>query len=298
MFIQFFGGYLLSKGVVTAEQLIAAMEKESSVYIQLDTLAMHAGLMTPEQIEDVRIAQTHNDKHFGEVCVEKGYLTQMQVNELLISQYPQYLLLGQILEENGVFDQTTFHELVQAYINDNQIREEDLPNETGETVFSMLNEYCSEMESPNKAYQLEYLNLLLNNLVRFIGDDFTLLRPVMRSSSYPTQKYASQRITGIYEVTSVLDMAEDTAVAFASRYVSEEFEEFDEYVQASIEDFLNLYNGLSNVNIPNSYSVELGLEPPVSGDDYAIEDSQCAYIFPALFPFGIVNIVLSEAAAR
>lgn len=294
MFIQFFGGFLLRKGVVTTEQLIAAMEKESTAHIQLGTLAMHSSLMTAEQIEDVRIAQTHNDKRFGEICIEKGYLTREQVDRLLEEQYPKYLLLGQILEEQGVFDQVTFHKLIEEYITDNSIAEEDLPTESGETIFSMLKDYCFDLVSPNKAYQLEYLNLLLNNLVRFIGDDFTLLRPVIRSTSYPTQRFASQKITGIYKVISILDMSEEAAVTFASRYVSESFDEYDEYVQASLEDFLNLHNGLFSVNISNSYSVELGLEPPVSGDGVFVDGGENTYIFPALFPFGVVNIVLSE----
>lgn len=298
MFIQFFGGFLLRKGVVTAEQLIAAMEKESTAHIQLGTLAMHSSLMTAEQIEDVRITQTHNDMRFGEICVNKGYLTSEQVNQLLAEQYPKYLLLGQILEEEGIFDQATFHALIKEYITDNSIAEEDLPTESGETIFSMLNDYCADLTSPNKAYQLEYLNLLLNNLVRFIGDDFTLLRPVIRTTSYPAQRFAAQRITGIYEVISVLDMSEETAITFASRYVSETFDEFDEYVQASMEDFLNLHNGLFNVNISNSYSVELGLEPPVSGTETFVDGGEKTYIFPMLFPFGVVNIVLSEIASE
>lgn len=294
MFVQFFGGFLLNKGAVSKQQLIDAMKKESTAHIQLGTLAMHASLMDAQQIEDIRIAQTHTDKRFGELCVEKGYLTEEQVNELLASQYPKYLLLGQILEEQGVFDQATFHDLVKEYISDNSIAEEDLPLEDGETVLSLVRDYCSNLISSNKEYQLSYLQLLLNNLIRFIGGDFTLLRPVIRSTSYPTQKFAAQMVTGSYQLVSVLDMSEEAAIQFASRYVSEEFTTFDEYVQASMEDFLNLHNGLFNVNISNSYNVELGLEPPVSGEKQAISGGAHMYIFPALFPFGVVNIVVSE----
>lgn len=294
MFVQFFGGFLLNKGVVTTDQLIDAMKRESSAHIQLGTLAMHAALMSAEQIEDVRIAQTHTDKRFGEICIEKGYLTEEQVNELLAFQYPKYLLLGQILEEQGVFDQTTFSNLVKEYISNNSIAEEDLPMEDGETVLSLVKDYCSDLESSNKEYQLAYLQLLLNNLIRFIGGDFTLLRPVIRSTSYPTQKFAAQTVTGSYRLASILDMSEETAIQFASRYVSESFTCFDEYVQASMEDFLNLHNGLFNVNISNANNDELGLEPPVSGEQQEINGGAHMYIFPALFPFGIVNIVISE----
>jgi CheY-specific phosphatase CheX len=294
MFEQFFGGFLLNKGVVSSEQLINAMKKESTAHIQLGTLAMHASLMDAAQIEDVRITQTHTDKRFGEICIDKGYLTAEQVDELLASQYPKYLLLGQILEEQGVFDQATFNDLVHEYVNENSINEDDLPTETGETVLALVTDYCADLPSCNKTFQQEYLQLLLNNLIRFIGSDFMLLRPVIRSTSYPTQKFSAQKVTGDYEVTSILDMSPETAVEFASRYVSETFTEFDEYVQASMEDFLNLHNGLFNVNISNTYSVELGLDPPISGDGLSVEGGSHLYIFPALYPFGVVNLVMSE----
>ena len=294
MFVQFFGGFLLNKGIVSTDQLIDAMKKESTAHIQLGTLAMHASLMTAEQIEDDRIAQTHTDKRFGELCVDKGYLTEEQVNELLSMQYPKYLLLGQILEEQGVFDQVTFHALIKEYISENAIVEEDLPMEDGETVLSLVKDYCSDLGSSNKEYQVAYLQLLLNNLIRFIGGDFTLLRPVIRSTSYPTQKYAAQVVTGAYQVISLLDMSEEAAIQFASRYVAEKFTAFDEYVQASMEDFLNLHNGLFNVNVSNTYNVELGLEPPISGDGQSVTGGRHMYIFPVLFPFGVVNIVVSE----
>lgn len=292
MFIQFFGGFLLSKGAVTPEQLVSAMEKESTAHIQLGTLAMHASLMTADQIENVKIAQTHTDKRFGEICVDKGYLTEEQVNQLLAAQYPKYLLLGQILEENGVFTQDAFQALVHEYVAENAISENDLPVENGETIRALINKYCRDLPSTNKEYQREYLNLLLNNLIRFIGDDFTLLPPVINHSRLTTQKYASQEITGVYSLTVVLEMSEATAIQFASRYVSEPFTEFDEYVQASMEDFLNLHNGLFNVNISNSYSVELGLEAPFSGDDLVLEGSDTSYMFPAVFPFGQVNFII------
>ena len=294
MFVQFFGGFLLNKGAVTREQLIDAMEKESTSHIQLGTLAMHAGLMNAEQIENVRISQTHTDKRFGEICVDKGYLTESQVDELLASQYPKYLLLGQVLEEQGVFDQNTFNNLVQEYITENSIPEEDLSNKNEGSIPGLVRDYCCEFPSSNKEYQLEYVELLLNNLIRFIGSDFTLLPPVIYTSDYPAQKYATQMITGSYPVSVVLNMTEDTAIKFASRYASETFDSFDEYVQASMEDFLNLHNGLFNVNISNTYSDELGLEPPMSGEKTQIESPAPMYVFPALFSFGIVNIVLSE----
>ena len=99
MYTQFFGNFLLSRGVVTSEQLINAIKEESTTHIKLGTLAIHAGYMTASEADNIIIMQTHEDKRFGELAVQGGYMTEEQVNSLLKMQKPDYLLLGQILIE-------------------------------------------------------------------------------------------------------------------------------------------------------------------------------------------------------
>ena len=69
----------------------------------------------------------------------------------------------------------------------------------------------------------------------------------------------------------------------------ENFHEYDEYVQASIEDFLNLHNGLFNVNISNEKSIELELEPPVSLENTYISSATKMILMPIIYPFGTLN---------
>lgn len=291
MFIQFFGGYLLSKGVVTSEQLISATERESSAHIKLGTLAIHAGLMTAEQVEEVQLKQTHEDLRFGELCVKYGYLKDEDINELLSKQYPKYLILGQILEEDGVISYAEFSTLLKEYTATNEISEEMLPGESEEVVNTLLANYLEQLDNIEAKYLPEFLKLMLNNLVRFVGSDYTVLPP-MHISELAAKRYSSQAVTGEFGVKSYIEMDETCAIRFASRYASMEFTEFDEYVSASLEDFLNLNNGLFNVNVSNSYNVELGLEPPVSGVDEKISLGKNAYCFSVLFPFGIVNLII------
>ena len=86
-------------------------------------------------------------------------------------------------------------------------------------------------------------------------------------------------------------MPETTCISFASRYVNEEFTEFDEYVQASLEDFLNLHNGLYNVNISNTLGKELTLEAPEVVSDELIELSGSSYLLQVMYPFGVINFI-------
>ena len=139
-------------------------------------------------------------------------------------------------------------------------------------------------------YNASYMRLLFNDLTRFIGDDFTPLcfNPC---KEYPVNYCVSQTIHGDLSAKVYLDMPETTCISFASRYVNEEFTEFDEYVQASLEDFLNLHNGLYNVNISNTLGKELTLEAPEVVSDELIELSSSSYLLQVMYPFGVVNFI-------
>lgn len=294
MYTQFFGNFLLSRDVVTPEQLIAAINKEATSHIKLGTLAMYHNLMTANEIDDIVIAQTHEDKHFGELAIERHYLTEQQVNELLSEQSPEYLLLGQILIEEGIITNTQLEDLIIDYESEHEIYDLDLQIDQKEQVTRLIRHYFKLEVMENSELYESYLTLLFNNLIRFIGADFTPLTPI-RCNEFPTQFSIVQNITGKYNISSVIDMDRTMAIEFASRYAMDSFDAFDEYVQASLEDFLNLHNGLFTVNMSNNYSIELQLSPPETHEKDLLEfqHDTVSYMFPVLYPFGTLNIVLS-----
>lgn len=290
MYAQFFGNYLLSKKAVTKEELVKAIQKRSSERIKLGTLAMHAGHMTASEVDHIIILQTHNDKRFGELAIKEGFLSESQVTALLKSQTPDYLLLGQILVDNGILTNTDFENLMVDYQSENEIYDLDIASEQREKVNQLIQNCFLMTERQLPDYCIDYLNLLFNNLVRFIGEDFTPLNPCI-CSEYPVNYCVSQDITGKYKITSYLDMTEDVAIEFASRYVGDTCTSFDEYVKASMEDFINLHNGLYNVNMSNDESIELGLNPPVVIESATISDVEELFLLPIIFPFGTINFM-------
>ena len=294
MYTQFFGNFLLSRNVVTPDQLILAIGKESTSHIKLGTLAMYHNLMTANEIDDIVIAQTHEDKHFGELAVERHYLTEDQVNRLLSEQSPEYLLLGQILIEEGIITNADLEDLIIDYESEHEIYDLHLQIDQKEQVTKLIRHYFKLEDIENSTLYESYLTLLFNNLIRFIGADFTPLTPV-RCSELPTQFSITQHIVGVYDITSAIDMSREMAIEFASRYAMDTFNEFDEYVQASLEDFLNLHNGLFTVNMSNNNSIELQLSPPEvhEGDTVEIHAETVSYLFPILYPFGTIHFLLS-----
>lgn len=291
MYAQFFGNYLLSRNIVTRDQLIQAMHKKSSTQIRLGTLAIHAGYMTANEVDRVIIMQTHQDKRFGEIAINEGYMTEMQVAELLSEQKPDFLLLGQALIEDGIIDNEQLQNLIIDYQSDNELEAFEYSSETLDAIDRMVEKFFVLTERSLSQHEVSFFRLLLNNLVRFIGDDFTLVPPIL-CKEYPTNYCVSQKVNGEFSVSPYLDMPKSVCIDFASRYVGDTFTEFDEYVQASVEDFLNLHNGLFTVNMSNDFSIELTLEPPTVENADLLTFSDEAYLLPIIYPFGTLYFIL------
>lgn len=296
MYTQVFGNYLLNTGAVTKEQLLTALEAQSSTHASLGAWAIHKGYMTAVEAQRIFILQTHQDKLFGELAIAEGYLTQEQVDELLQAQgeIPGYMLLGQVLMEQGVITAVQLEDLVTGYRSEYEIYDLEENDAQNDIINHLLADIDTETEGHYITYINDYLILLFNNLIRFIGDDFTPLN-VIRLSSIPTNHCISQHLhCDLFQVDSVLNMESDVAVAFASRYAQDQFEEYDEYVQASMEDFLNLHNGLFVVNESNDHSLEVSLDPPKAEDREVLDTTgKLAYMFPILYPFGTVHFIFT-----
>lgn len=293
MYTQFFGNFLLNKGILSSEELIRAMEKQASVHLKLGTLAIHEGLLTAPEVDNIVIIQTHKDKKFGEIAVEEGYLTQEQVDQLLAAQKPDYLLLGQILIESGKLTNSDFENLLSDYQSQNEIYDLDSHTHQMSLVTKLVDNFCEFKDKETVRIASDYLTLLFNNLVRFIGNDFTPLDPVLCMDGYPTNHCVAQHISGKISIHAAIDTDTSTAVTFASRYAGETFPTFDEYARASVEDFMNLHNGLFNVNMSNNHSIELTLCPPEVHSGDILEFDGLTYILPVIFSFGMIHFILS-----
>ena len=81
MFSQYFGNYLLNRGIIKPEQLTDALEYQRSVHLKLGVIAVNAGYMTPAQVEEIHNMQKKVDKRFGELAIEKGYITGQQLKK-------------------------------------------------------------------------------------------------------------------------------------------------------------------------------------------------------------------------
>jgi CheY-specific phosphatase CheX len=294
MYTQFFGNYLLLNEYVTKEQLFSAMQRQANEHMKLGTLAIHAGYMDAAQVDDTVIHQTHQDRKFGELAVELGYLSDEQVNELLQKQPPAFLMLGQVLLDDRILTNADFEKIMNGYRSANGLEDQDNLVEQQDVINRLFNNYFQESDTKISHNGYIFAELLFNDFIRFIGDDFTPLS-VEQVTEAPIDCCVKQEVQGEYSITTYISMDQETAIHFASHYVHEQFQEFDEYVQASLEDFLNLQNGLFTVNVSNDSSTELTLSAPESVTTDKLTFAKKSLHFPILYSFGKVDFYIEPA---
>lgn len=290
-----FGNFLLNNKVVNPDQLLELMAEQNKSHIKVGTLAIHAGYMTADEVDSIIIMQTHEDKMFGELAVEMGYLTPGQLETLVGKQIPDYLMLGQLLVEKGYCTNSEFENLLLKYQSENEIVSMEQRNNQRNNIFRIIMNYCGSAKEPIGDAAMNFLNLFFNNLIRFIGDDFTVLN-LQKLSKVDGRHTVSQEITGVAHYLLMLDMEEDAAGKFANRYAHENFESYgdeaDEFISASLEDFLNLHNGLFLVNLA-AKSAGLTLQPPLTKHNQITTLADDTYMLPIMFPFGTVHLFFS-----
>jgi hypothetical protein len=115
-----FGLYLHRKGVITADELVAALEVQARNLVRIGQLALEECLLSARDIFDILRAQ-HDSPHepFGELAIRLGLLTRAELMRLLMIQADRRVPLGDILVRQGVLteqradDELTIYRLVQ-----------------------------------------------------------------------------------------------------------------------------------------------------------------------------------------
>lgn len=291
MYNQFFGNYLLSNGYVTKEHLISALIRQTKESVHISTLALYAGYMTASEIEYVCSIQKEQNKKFSEVALENGFLTQEQVLSILNTKAPDFLILGQILINDEVFTFEQFENILTDYRSQSELLDMELNQENIDDVKQLIDNFSILSETAIPEFGKAYLELLFKNFVHYIGEDFTILPPSV-CTEFATEHCVSQSINGDYVVNTYISMSEETSIAFAERYSGESYTEYDEYVSASLEDFINLHNGLFVVNASNENLNELSLGILEPHDNEILNFNHATFLFPVYYPFGLVYFIM------
>jgi hypothetical protein len=98
-----FGIYLKNKGIITAEQLVAAIETQLNRLTPIGQLALEEGIISPRNIFDVLRAQGESPiVRFGDLAIEMGLMNRNDLMRLLMIQADRKRPISEILVGQGV----------------------------------------------------------------------------------------------------------------------------------------------------------------------------------------------------
>jgi hypothetical protein len=101
-----FGLYLKKKGMISAEQLVAALEAQLATMPRIGQLALEEGIISPRDIFDVLLAQRKSpDVRFGELAIEMRLLTRGDLMRLLMIQADRKRPLADVFVTEGILSE-------------------------------------------------------------------------------------------------------------------------------------------------------------------------------------------------
>jgi hypothetical protein len=116
-----FGLYLKKKGIISAEQFVAALEAQLATLPRIGQLALEEAILSPRDIFDVLHAQRRSPEvRFGELAIEMGLMTRTELMRLLMIQadrkqpFADVLVTEGMLSERQVAQQTAEFRCVQT----------------------------------------------------------------------------------------------------------------------------------------------------------------------------------------
>lgn len=270
MFSQYFGQFLLSRGLVSATDLERALSVQHETRMKLGVLAMNAGLLSAAQVQTIHEAQTRTDKRFGELAVELGFLSAADVDRLVASQRTANSTLGQTLVDQGSLSYERLESALRQYKEEEYgLSDAVFASMSGGSVDAIVSHVFERAGLGARPRLTEYAILFAKNMIRFVDDD-VLLEVRTEAPDEPYEWVASQRIHapgGAPAVVTAIAGTQEELLRLASAYAQEAVDEPGEMMEAAVGEWLNLHNGIYLVNRSNE-GVELGMGPQtvVPGD--------------------------------
>lgn len=113
--LSFLGQFLLRRGIVSEEQLLAAVYYQKDVNELIGDIAVRRQYLTPDDVEAILQAQRDSELPFGQIAVDQGRLSPQQRESLVQAQAMGYVFLGEALLAKGFITADTFIEAINEF---------------------------------------------------------------------------------------------------------------------------------------------------------------------------------------
>lgn len=111
-----FGLYLKKKGLITAEELVAAIEYQHSRMPPIGQLAMEEGVLSARQVFKILRCQSGiPHERFGEVAVGMGMMKPAELQRLLMIQWERKPPLDEVLAKLRILSRAQLEAELTAY---------------------------------------------------------------------------------------------------------------------------------------------------------------------------------------
>ena len=114
MAVKFFGQFLVEKGIVSREAILAAIDLQEQKNLKLGEMAVSMGYITQSDIDRAHNAQFSKDMKLGDLLVEMGILNLNQLQEVITRQKDTHLYIGEALVLVGALT----NEQLQQHLNE------------------------------------------------------------------------------------------------------------------------------------------------------------------------------------
>jgi diguanylate cyclase (GGDEF)-like protein len=110
-----FSRWLVQNGIFDVPTISRALLETSSEHLRIGSLAQLLGVLTPQQIEEIRRKQNATGERFGTCAIEHGFINEEQLSVLLAIQAEPPNLLARTLTTLGLLEKRRADELLARY---------------------------------------------------------------------------------------------------------------------------------------------------------------------------------------
>ena len=265
MSAKFIGQFLLEKGLITREALLAATEHQQRVNLTLGGLAVAQGMLTEAQANSINMEQQRTDKRFGEIALEQNLLGTQQLNDLLRTQKEKRVFLGEILIRQGHISHEKF-ESELALFKQEQERNAELVKVDLHSL-------------PQREVIEDFIDVTLKIFLRLAKEQVKITSVTHTEKPFP---YAvAQRINGDKKFDYVMAMPEQMLLVLSEHFLKIKNTTVDELVLDAASEVVNIItgNGCSKLSVRG---MKVTLEPPrvitAPASDYLVCVSMSAVV--------------------
>jgi len=250
MSTRFFGQFLLERGRITSQQLLAALELQKSIPMPIGILALERGWLSATQITDILDQQKRKTSRFEDLAVQLGYLTQAQSDELLqIQETSHRVRLGEALVLKGFITLESLDRELKEYNKETEKFSSEVSNAFGALA--------------HKDIVTTFTDLMLLMFTRFGKQDIIIERcesgqeKVRRFRWVISQKIAGENV----EFNCLLSVPPKLLLQMASTMLDDTISSADELALDASKEFVNIANGNACAKL-SEYGVNLTMLPP------------------------------------